>query len=84
MATKRISIRIPTNLGQKLRMRSRLRGQSESEVVREALESFLDTSKPEHTAYDVALKMGIIGIAKGLPKDLSTNPRYMEGFGKSK
>jgi len=28
-------------------------------------------------------RLGIIGAAKDLPPDLSTNPKYMEGFGAS-
>jgi hypothetical protein len=32
-------------------------------------------------AFQLAEKLGIIGCAKDLPPDLSTNPAYMEGFG---
>jgi hypothetical protein len=33
--------------------------------------------------YDVLVREGILGGGKGLPRDLSTNPKYMEGFGGS-
>lgn len=33
--------------------------------------------------YDAAKRLGLIGCAEGLPSDLSTNPKYMEGFGES-
>jgi predicted DNA-binding protein len=84
MASQRISVRISAQLSQSLRRHSRRRGKPESEIVREALESFLNAAKKEPSAYDVAMELGLIGCAKGLPKDLSTNPKYFEGFGKSK
>jgi predicted DNA-binding antitoxin AbrB/MazE fold protein len=33
------------------------------------------------SCYDVAARAGIIGAIKGGPSDLSTNPKYLEGFG---
>jgi hypothetical protein len=35
------------------------------------------------TPYAKAQRLGLIGCIKEGPKDLSTNPKYMEGFGKS-
>jgi hypothetical protein len=35
-------------------------------------------------AYELAEAAGIVGGAHTLPKDLSTNPRHMKGFGKGK
>jgi hypothetical protein len=35
-------------------------------------------------AYDLFLEAGLIGCAKGLPKDLATNKRYFQAFGKDK
>jgi hypothetical protein len=50
---------------------------SESAVVREALERYL-VAQPSHvSACDLANRAGLIGCAKGLPKDLSTNPKYL-------
>lgn len=31
--------------------------------------------------YEAAKKLGVVGIVKDGPVDLSTNPRHMEGFG---
>jgi virulence-associated protein VagC len=36
----------------------------------------------DKSCYNLAMELGIIGIAKDLPSDLSTNPDYFEGFGK--
>ncbi|HEY4233070.1 MAG TPA: hypothetical protein VGM76_06575 [Lacipirellulaceae bacterium] len=35
------------------------------------------------SAYDSLARSGFIGCIKGGPPDLSTNPKYMEGFGES-
>jgi hypothetical protein len=35
------------------------------------------------TAYEHAKKAGLIGAVKGTIRDLSTNPKYFEGFGGS-
>ena len=88
MASGRLTIRIPETLGERLRHRSRLRGQTESALVREALETYLGQSADAQSAYELAEESGLIGcIGKGRrspPKDLSTNSRYLEGFGKSR
>ena len=90
MASDRITIRIPETLGQRLRNRSRMKGQPESELVREALETYLRNcqSAEPRPAYELAEEAGLIGcVRRGLrspAKDLSTNPRHFEGFGKTK
>ncbi len=88
MASDRITIRLPETLGQRLRHRSRIKGQPESELVREALETYLAQPTEARPAYDLAAEAGLIGCIKSGPKppptDLSSNPRHMESFGKSK
>jgi predicted DNA-binding protein len=82
MASNRITIRVPQALTARLRTHSRAKGTTESELVREALETYLGKTKEARTAYDRAEAAGIIGAARKLPQDLSTNPRHMRGFGK--
>jgi predicted DNA-binding protein len=88
MSSWRITVRIPEELEQRLRRRSRLRGQPESKLVREALERYLTRSAEPVSAYALASEAGLIGcVARGTkvpPADLSTHSRHMEGFGKSK
>jgi len=88
MASDRITVRVPDALGQQLRHRSRLHGRPESAFVREALESYLGQSAQVRPAYDLAQEAGLIGCIrrgpKSPPKDLSTNPKHFEGFGKSR
>lgn len=84
MSSNRISVRIPEGLTSKLRSRSKAKGSTESDLVREALESYLSGPIAHQTAYDLAEASGIVGSVKNAPKDLSTNRRYFQGFGKAK
>ena len=84
MASRRISVRVPGGMVRRLKERSRATGTGESEVVRQALEEHLSKNERKHTAYDLFLEAGLIGCARGLPKDLATNKRYFKGFGKGK
>src|SRR5690242_21756769 len=83
MASQRISVRVPPGTARRLKERSRATGARESEMVREALEEYLSKNGKEQTAYDLAMKAGLIGCAPGLPRDLSTSKRYFKGFGRS-
>ncbi len=84
MASNRITVRVPPALTSRLRSRSRARGTTESDLVREALESYLGSDSAGRTAYELAEEAGIIGSAGNAPKDLSTNRRHFNGFGKKK
>jgi predicted DNA-binding antitoxin AbrB/MazE fold protein len=42
-----------------------------------------EAAETRETLYDVLSKDGWIGSIKDAPPDLSTNPKYMEGFGES-
>jgi metal-responsive CopG/Arc/MetJ family transcriptional regulator len=84
MSSARITVRVPQALTARLRTHSRAKGTTESEVVREALETYLGKTKKESSAYELADAAGIIGAARKLPKDLSTNPRHFKGFGREK
>jgi hypothetical protein len=57
---------------------------SESIIVREALELYLASVPEEMSAYDLALQACVIGCAKALPRDLSTNPKHFQGFGEKR
>lgn len=84
MGSQRITVRIPDRLTARLRSHSRASGASESELVREALESYLSRPAQNRSAYELAQDAGIIGAAKKAPRDLSTNRRHFKGFGKGK
>jgi Arc/MetJ-type ribon-helix-helix transcriptional regulator len=77
----RISIRIPKKLQQGVQQLVKATGQSESEIVRAALEDYCQRHGEQPSCYDLAASAGILGCGSG-PEDLATNPKYMEGFGK--
>ena len=83
MKEYRISVRLNSALRQRLEAAAVRTGKRESSLVREALERQLSRSEAGETAYDVALKAGLIGALKGANRDLSTNPRHFDGFGES-
>jgi Arc/MetJ-type ribon-helix-helix transcriptional regulator len=78
MNSPRVSIRIPADLRREIEQE----GRGVSEVIREALHEHLSKRRPKENSYEMALRLGIIGCAKKGPRDLSTNRRHFEGFGK--
>jgi predicted DNA-binding protein len=83
-SSNRITVRVPQALTTRLRGRSRAKGRTESDLVREALEDYLGSPAGERSAYELAEEAGIIGAARNAPKDLSTAPRHFKGFGTNK
>ena len=61
-----------------------MKGRPESELVREALESYLGQASVARSAFDLAREAGLIGCVRGAPRDLSTNPKHFKGFGKGR
>ena len=58
---------------------------SDREVVSLSIESakLAETAEAGQTLYEIMDEAGLIGCIEDAPSDLSTNPKYMEGFGKS-
>jgi hypothetical protein len=78
---KTISLKVTDQLLRQLEREARQRGQSKSDVVRMALEHFLNGARSGPrplSALDLA--GDVVGCAEG-PSDLSTNRKYLEGFG---
>jgi Arc/MetJ-type ribon-helix-helix transcriptional regulator len=78
---KTISLKLPPHLTKALEKEAKSRRSSKSEIIRDALEKALapQKSKKELSCYD--LSRDLVGSVKGAPRDLSVNPKYMEGFG---
>lgn len=77
----RITIRISEQEQLLLSGLSQRKNKTESEIVREALRKYLKEAMTEQNCYDLAMELGIIGVASGQPSDLSTNKDYFNGFG---
>jgi predicted transcriptional regulator len=74
-----ISLRLPEDLLTQLDTEAKARRSTKSRLVRESLERTLRKPSRAASCYDLARDLA--GKAKGLPKDLATNPKYMRGFG---
>jgi hypothetical protein len=81
---ERINVRVAATLKQKLEIEAVRKGVSPSAIVRQALEEYFERQGqvPQENCFQLAERLGILGSIKGLPPDLSTNPDYMEGFGR--
>lgn len=76
-----ISLKLPDRLLELLEAESRARRTTKSSVVRDCLERTLGAPprKAKVSCYDLARDLA--GSVKGLPRDLATNRKYLEGFG---
>jgi predicted DNA-binding protein len=81
MKDHRITVRLSPETRGRLKAAARRRGTRESDLVRTAVELQLAAEEDSLTAYDHAKKAGLIGAVKGTIRDLSTNPKYFDGFG---
>lgn len=80
---KTLSLKIPEWLDQRIAYEISQRRIPKSAFVREALDAFLSNggvSKKRPSVLD--LTRDLAGKYGGGPKDLSTNPKYLDGFGK--
>lgn len=75
-----VSFKLPIHLDQMLTRVARRRGISRAAVLREALERYRAAGYAIHGSVLEAAG-DLVGRFKGGPRDLSTNPKYMEGFG---
>lgn len=76
-----ITLKLPEVLDRKLEFVSKKRGRSKSQIVREALEQSFNNHRTNDQPSCYDLIADLIGSCRG-PRDLSTNPKYMKGYGK--
>lgn len=81
MSATRLTIRLDAKLRKRLAAAAKHRGRPVSEIVREVLDAHCPAPEKPMSCYDLAMKLGIIGMAKDTPPDLSTNRKYFQGFG---
>ncbi len=78
---KLLSVKIPAELQRILEAEVKKRKTTKSSLVREALESFIKQDKVKASGSILDLARDLVGCCEG-PEDLSTNKKYMEGFGR--
>lgn len=78
---KTITLKVPEEVDEQIRYQAEREGTSKSSIVREALAAYLGNDQKQDRPKSVYEGMKhLIGTLDG-PRDLSTNPKYMEGFG---
>jgi metal-responsive CopG/Arc/MetJ family transcriptional regulator len=78
---KTVSIKLPPRLEARLAAAVARRRTTRSRLVREILERHLVASEP--TPESALARAGdIVGSVKRKPRDLSTNPKHLRGFGR--
>lgn len=81
-------LQIGADLERRVEELARISGMAPVDVVREALEEYVarrgngSATCEDESLFDRAKRAGLIGCLNGSPSDLSTNPKYMEGFGR--
>ena len=83
MKGHRITVRFPADLYRRLKQAAHNKGTRESELVRGAIEQQLAAEEHVITAYEHAKRAGLTGVVRKVSRDLSTNPRHFDGFGRS-
>lgn len=76
-----ISLKLPDDLLADMKREAKARRVSTSALVRDSVEAALRRRSPRKPASCYDLARDLAGTIKGLPRDLATNPKYMEGFG---
>lgn len=83
--TSTISLKVPQKLDRRLARASKAQGLSKSEFIRRAVERTLDEAQPAKLPPTMLELAGdLVGTVKFGPPDLSTNPKYLEGYGEDR
>ncbi len=82
MHVETLSIRLSRAERTALRTAARKGRISQGQLVRQALRAYGVAPKEQSAPNAYDLVKNLIGKYKGGPGDLSTNPKYLEGFGR--
>jgi predicted DNA-binding protein len=83
MKDHRISVRLTAELRRRINATAARTGIRASDVVRQAVERQFAVQDGQMTAYERAERSGLIGVIRSGPRDLSTNPKHFDDFGRS-
>jgi len=81
MKEQQITIRLDEKEHALLSRLSKQEQKSESEIIHTARRKYCQDALAQRDAYELAQKLGVIGVTDQLPSDLSSNQDYLEGFG---
>lgn len=78
---KTLTIKVPEELALKLQAIAARRGESQSAVIRAALEDLTAAEKIANPRSCLDLAGDLVGCAAG-PADLSCDPKHLQGYGR--
>lgn len=78
---KTVSLKLTESLDEKIAAVAAKRGASKSALVREALETYIQSEKGIQPESCLKLGKDLFGSVEG-PADLSSHKKHMKGFGK--
>ena len=82
MPSVRLSVELEPEIARALEDLSIERGSTVSDVIRAAVQRYLESyDESAGSAFEVARRLGILGMVEDLPPDLSSDARHMDGFG---
>jgi geranylgeranyl pyrophosphate synthase len=76
-----MTVKLPPATSARLTAVARTRRVSKSQIVREAIERHLQSAGKKHRPSFYELTSDLLGCYKGKYRDLSTNPKHLEGYG---
>lgn len=79
---KVLSLKLSEQLDRKLSAVVKRRRARKSDVVREALERYMEESREIRKGSFLDLARDLVGCVKDAPADLSSNPKYLDGYGR--
>lgn len=79
---KVLSLRIPKKLDSKLSAMAKRRGARKTVVARQALERYVAAIREVRKGSFLDLAGNLVGCVKDAPADLSTNLKYLHGYGR--
>jgi hypothetical protein len=81
LGMRTISFKLPNQVIERLEQECRKRGVSKSEFIRESLDIHFKAANKSRQPSCLDLIQDLVGSAKNAPRDLATNPKYMQGYG---
>jgi metal-responsive CopG/Arc/MetJ family transcriptional regulator len=77
----RLTVRLEDELAERVESTAAQKRRSVSDIVREALRSYVAGAEEPESLLQRAKRFGLVGVVKGAPRDLSRNKSHFEGFG---
>jgi plasmid stability protein len=79
---KTLTLKLPEILWTKLKVAARRTGRSQSALVREAMEAFLDSEERVQRGSFLDQARDLVGSLDGGPGNLATSKKHLSGYGR--